>query len=389
MDHSGEVLVLSSEEVLRRTVLAAPSLNLETRGTIASPEMDRLIRETEGVIVRGQKNPVRELIIYDSAGGQKIAEITLPSGRRLHVNLADTTEIAAGSSANIATALTSAFGIQDVAIVGAAGRGSGQGALTHSLASRGLADLLLFKRDGGTARSLVLYEANGIATILSKKPGYTVSAKMLETVRQHTAPSILICTGFLEFELPLVRALFTAPGVAEARILSPHVGCCATPSGREQCLELAAQANLFQANAFELGRLLDQGDDWQFPTDSQVAQNTLKQVGSRIVCITLGSAGSVTYDRESKQLLIQRAYDPNPINNVVGAGDVHLAALIWYLWLRRRRIALGAALEVAARICAAKITYANADLPRPVDGIPDSATRKPWVHEAETRHPLP
>lgn len=383
MNHSREVVVFS-DNVLHKVVLVGPSMNLEARVAISPPDLDLLIAQSEGVVVRGQKTPVHDLVVFDAARGGKAADITFATGRHHLLPLrGPVSEVTAGSAANIANALLE-FGGGDIGIISAVGRGGGREGLLHSLAERGLTECILFRRPGGTARSLILYEPNGVATVLAKKPSYTVSPETLATLREQISASVqvVVCTGFLEYELPLVEALLTAPAVSEARILSPHVGCFATHQGREHCLRLAAQADLFHVNQFELGRMLGYDDAWTLPKDDREIAALGQRVGSRIVCITASASGSVIYDRRRNLVIRQVAHSPQEIHNVLGAGDVHLSALIWYLWLRRKRLDITGALEVAARVCGAKIGWRagqNAELPRPWEGIPDSATRKPWA----------
>lgn len=383
MNHSREVVIFS-DQVLKKMVVVGPSLNLEIRALVSPETVDRLLTESEGAVVRGQKTPVHEVVVFDAARGGKAADITFTTGRHHTLHLGGhVSEVAAGSAANIANALME-FGSGDIGIIGAVGRGGGREGLLRSLGERGLTDCILFRRTGGTARSLILYEPDGTATVLAKKPPYLVGTETLTTLREQLSANVevVVCTGFLEYELPLVEAMLTAPAVRKARVLAPHVGCFATEAGREYCLRLAAQADLFHANKFELGRLLGYEDNWTLPENDGEFIAMGQRVGSRIVCITLGAAGSIAYDQESRTVIRQKSYSPKKISNVLGAGDVHVAGVIWCLWQRGKRLSLTGALDVAARVCGAKIGWrneANAELPRPWEGIPDSATRKPWA----------
>lgn len=379
-----------SDTALTRTVLCAPSVNIEASAYVDSSVIDALILDTDGMVVRGQKTPVRELIVHDAPGGKgRAASITLgTTGHRCpNILLGNrVSEVTSGSSVNLANALA-LLGCQDVGIIGAVGRGAGRQALTMSLDAQGIREFLFFRRKGGTARSLFLREPSGAATGFSWKDPYDISAELLAQLTEQAHPMVLACTGFLEYELPLVHALWAAQGSIMGRALSPHVGCFAKPTAREQCLKLAATADLFQLNEYEIGKLLGYGESWILDSaDLAGIREIGKRVGSRVVCITRAEQGSVAYDRERDAVIVQPAFPAQKICNTVGAGDVHLASLMWYLWLRGRSINLAAALELAGRICATKIVY-EIDTPRPWDGIPDSNTRKPWVREAETRHP--
>lgn len=386
MQSTGEIIVLTSERVFEATTLIGPSVNIETRARVSSDTVNALMRDEgeSGGVVRGQKTSVDDLVIFDAASGGKAATITLPTGQRHTIPLGHTiSEVTAGSGANIGNALVE-FG-SHAGIIGAVGRGGGRDALVRSLAERGLTDVLLLRRHGGSARSLVLYEPDGCATILSRKPRYECSPDLLRMLTERAQPSVLVCSGFVEYELPLIQALWRSR-VREAKIMSPHVGCFEHDGGRSKCLELAASADLFHVNLFEAGRLLGYEDNAVSASDETGLLEMCKRIASRIVCITLGRAGSFTYVREHAEIIRQSAFPLESVSNVIGAGDVHLTSLIWYLWLRRRRLDIKVALEVAARVCASKIAFTNSDIPRPWEGIPSSEIRKPWVREAEARH---
>lgn len=388
MQKTGDVIVMTSERVLEATTLIGPSINMEMRARVSVETVDALIQDegenNESGVVRGQKTPVDDLVIFDAANGGKAATITLPTGQRRTIALGHAvSEITAGSAANIGNGLVD-FG-SHAGIIGAVGQGAGRDALVRSLAERGLTDVLLLRRKGGSSRSLILYEPDGTATILSRKPRYECSPELLGMLAERTQPAVLVCSGFVEYELPLIQALWRSR-VREAKILSPHVGCFEHESGRRICLELAASADLFHVNLFEAGRLLGYEDNAALSCPDETSMREIcKRIGSQIVCITAGKEGSYAYTRDRSELIRQPAFPISTINNVIGAGDVHLTSLIWYLWLRRRRLDIKAALEVAARVCASKIAFTNSDIPRPWEGIPSSEIRKPWVREAEAR----
>ncbi len=376
------IVVRTSDTVLGKTALVAPSINLEFSAQVEHAVIEGIRGDTEGLVVPGQKTIVSELVFFDAKGGGKGASITLRSGHRFRVNLGTVTEITAGSAINVANAFVE-LRSEDVGIIGAVGRGSGGKGLVQSLEQRGLTDLLFFRRKEGTARTLFLREPDGRATAFSKKPRYEISPEMLRDLTEHANPRVLICTGFLPYELPIVEALWKAP-IQEAKILSPHLACSNDPDALRRCWNLAASADLFQLNAMEFGRFMDWDGENTLPADEQELITAFKRVGSRIVCITNAENGSVVYDRDRNRLIRQSAFPIQTVVNSVGAGDVHLASMVYYLWLRGRRVPLETAIEVSSRICAHKVAFPT-ETPRPWDGIPDSATRKPWVREAETK----
>ena len=374
-----------SNKAATRTVVVAPSLNIETTASISAKLFEELVKNTDGfLIVPGQKHTVKELTIYDAPMGGKAADVvtlitgysqTIPLGHRVSEG------IAAGSSANIANTIRE-LGVQDIGIIGAIGKGGGGDALVTSLERRGFRDLLLVRRTGGSAQSLFLRAPTGETIAFAKKPPYEVSPEILAYLTTHASPRVLICSGFLEYELNMINALCDAEHVPEARVLSPHVNCFDTETGRRSCLELAKKADLFHLNQFEFARLLRLGgNDWAIPEDKHELITIMKKVEAKLVCVTCGDKGSVIYDSQQNDILRQSAFPVDTICNTTGAGDVHLAVLTYYLWLRGHRIKLAPALELATRICAKKIAF-EGEAPRPWDGIPPSAERKPWVREA-------
>ena len=123
MNYGPEIIEVS-DRVLGKTTLAGPSVNVEIRALVTSDQVDRLVATTDGAVVRGQKTPVNELVVYDAAKGGRAADITFPTGRRCPITLSGpVSEVTAGSAANIANALTE-FGSSDTGIIGAVGRGA-------------------------------------------------------------------------------------------------------------------------------------------------------------------------------------------------------------------------------------------------------------------------
>lgn len=367
-------------------MLVGPSLNLETVARVTVELFRQAIDQSDGLAVPDRKIPVEGLVISDAPGGGKEVQVTYKTGHTQVVPLGRTVSerVAAGSSANLATALAQ-MGAQAIGIIGAVGKGGDSQTLVRSLERLGFTNMVLLRREGGTAESLFLKTPDGRTIAFSRKPHYDVADVLLDYFRLRTTARVIACTGFLPFELPLVETLLNTDKPPEARILSPHRGCFSTTGDRKKILDLAAHADFFHINAEEARELLCLESGWEDAEDSEVIQ-ILRKIPSGIVCVTLDSKGSITYCKKANghRLIRQSGVAANKVNSPIGAGDVHLAALIWYLWLRQRRIELEAALEAAAWIAARKLEF-EGEAPRPADGIPSSEERKAIVHAAEER----
>lgn len=371
-----------SHDTVGRTVLVASSLNLETVALVPEEYIQHIIDQSAEHIVRDRKISVASLVIYDAYDGGKEARVTFPpTGHTQVIRLGQTVSdhVAAGSSANVANALRQ-MGTQDTGIIGAVGGGADGSTLIHSLTVRGFNDLLLVRR-GGTAQSLFLKTPDGTTIIFSLKPPYSVTEAVLQYLKETVTARIIVCSGFMPFEFPLIQALLNTEAEPKARVMSPHRGCFTNTEDRKQCLTFAEQADLFHINGIELQELLGIDHDWEKKSDEAVC-DLLRRIPARLVCITMNSSGSVTYVRSRNRLIRQSSSGVKNTNSPIGAGDVHLAALIWYLWLRERKIKLEAALKASTWIAARKIEFSGLT-PRPWDGIPESDKRKEIVHQAE------
>lgn len=376
-----------AQTTLTQRVVVAPSLNLESTAAVDEVLLRRVIAESDGDLLPEKKTTVDQLVIYDDQHG-KAAKVTYATGHTQIVPLPHLTSerVVAGSSANLANVLAR-MGTQAVGIISAVGSGSDGEAIYRSLEAHGFSDLALLRRSaqhgvGGTAESLFLKTPAGTTVGFSKKPPWSLDGATRAYFSENLRSRVVACTGFLPFDFPLVEALFSA-SYPEARILSPHRGCFENAPDRAQCLHLAKKATLVQLNRDELAELLELELGWEGANEDRL-KATLSQVPSQIVCVTLNSAGSLTYLRQTDQLLRKPAAKVERVSHPVGAGDVHLGALIWYLWLRDRRVDIETALETAAWIAARKLEFQGDDA-RPWDGIPDSSARKEIVHAAEER----
>lgn len=378
-------------EVVRSTVICAASANVEVSAQVSLEDFRAIQVQNPHGIRRGAKNLVWSIGTYDApldhSGGVGFV-ITLITGEQVRFVAKGSAPVAGGSSFNVANALLD-FDIKDVGIVSAVGDDTHGRHIIATLQERGLRRMTLFKREA-TASSLILREPDGTATLLACKPPYHPTDSELRLLHSACQTAVLVVTGVRSADLPLVEALWNTPS-QPTRVFSPHISLVSgSKEERARCLDFCRVADLVHMNDNEAAYLFQlQGEDGRIvlpENDTQVEQIMQELVApleSRIFCITRGARGSITYDGKRNRIIIQSAEDEVSAGNRVGAGDVHLAALVYYLRRRGRTIGLRAALEVASKVTMAKI---RADDQRPWAGIPDSATRKPWVREAEARH---
>ncbi|MBI2552127.1 carbohydrate kinase family protein [Candidatus Uhrbacteria bacterium] len=376
---------------MRRKVVCLPSMNVEVSAPVTAAEFRVIQAQNPRGIRRDAKNSVRGIDTFDApmdhSGGVGFI-ITLATGERVNFVATGTTPIAGGSSSNIAHALV-ALDIQDVGLVGAVGDDAHGRHIISTLHQSGLSKLTLFRREA-TATSLILREPDGVATLFACKPPYHTSPEILAKLTDVCQAEVLVVSGVRWPDFPLVQALWQAAS-PRVRALSPHISLVAdSDENRQHCLELCKNADIVHLNddeAAHLFQLRGASGRIAFPDDDQQAEQMMRQhvapLGAHIFCITRGERGSITYDNQHKRVVLQAVPERIEGGNRVGAGDVHLTTLIYYLYLRGRTIDLLSALKVAARVTAAKIAAGDS---RPWAGIPDSATRKPWVREAEARN---
>lgn len=367
-----------SEQAGRATVVAVGSANLELSAQASTAEVEDLVRRSGGRIVLGEKSLVRRIKYRPLPDGHHLY-ITI-HGEDLDLNLGDQQigqGVPAGSAVNIALTLRK-LGLTDVGIISAAGPGERGNIIRGTLERMGLSALTLLRRSG-TAVGLALREPSGRATILSQKPEYEVAPETLEWLCSECQPRVLVCAGFLASELPWITALWKRcqDHLPVVRVLAPDRTVYESPEAREQVLAMACEAHLFHANEFECGRLFRKPKEWKLPKDSQAIKDLLTQIGARIVCITRSDQGSLVWEKGTGELLEQKASPVSAVENTVGAGDVHLAALL--MAIQHEHLPLAHALRLASRAAASKVQKRG--LLMPFEGVPEAGTWSGWVQE--------
>lgn len=378
-------------ELGKSTVLCLPSVNIELSAGVTSTEFAAIQEQNPHAIPRGEKVSARSIRTHDAAinhlGVGMGFTITLPpSGEQAQFNATLATPLTGGSSANIAHALFE-LGRRDIGILSAVGDDFYGHHIISTLRERGFQMAMLRREE--TAMSLIVREPDGVATLFACKPAYALDATMTARLIRTLHPGVLIASGVRGDDLPLVESLWQNTN-SRVRVFSPHIDLVGgSEEGRQRCRDLCRGADIVHLNAYEAAWLLQlRGSDGRiaFPGDEATIQRVMEEqvapLAKHIFCITLGERGSITYDKNRERVVRQPMVERVEGGNQVGAGDIHLACLIYCLRLRGKPIGLRATLEVASKVTAAKI---RANDPRPWAGIPDSPTRRPWMDAAVER----
>lgn len=378
-------------ELGKSTVLCLPSVNIELSTGVTSTEFAAIQKQNPHAIPRGEKVSVRSIKTHDATinhlGVGMGFTITLPpSGEQVRFNANIATPLTGGSSANIAHALFE-LGRRDIGILSAVGDDFYGHHLIATLRDRGFQIAMLRREE--TAMSLIVREPDGVATLFACKPSYALDSTMTARLTRTLHPEILIASGVRWDDLPLVESLWQTAN-SRVRVFSPHIDLVGgSEEGRQRCRELCSGADIVHLNAYEAAWLLQlRGSNGRiaFPNDDATVKKIMEEqvapLAKHIFCITLDEHGSITYDKNRQRVVRQPIWERVEGGNQVGAGDIHLACLIYYLRLRGKPIGLRATLEVASKVTTAKI---RANDPRPWAGMPDSSARRPWVDEAVER----
>lgn len=373
---------------LESTVICLASVNVEISVPMPNGEFEPIIRRFSHSICRGEKVMVRAIETYDipansgvPGNGHTGIRVTLPSGEILEFSTTHgKSPVTGGSSANIAYVLR-AFDIRDVTIVSAVGEDWYGRHILGTLEQGGFRLLMLPRRS--TSTSLVVREPE-ITTLFACKPPYQLDDDTRRLMAESCNTQVLIASGVRAEDLDLVETLWERCA-GRFRVFSPHIDLLLSknPDDQRRRRILCAGADIVHMNDYEaaaLFGLVDQDRYLKFPQEDEAARHVMESYaapfGAKIFCVTRGARGSITYDHSRRNIIIQPCPENIPNGNTVGAGDIHLASLIYYLRLRGRTLELEGALDVAGRITAKKIMANN---PLPWAGIPDSPARKPWV----------
>lgn len=351
-DEDGFVAVTA--DIGSASVLVGCSANLEMR---VEAELARSDFPNEAM---GQKHIVRQLTVTPTLSGGYECEILMPGDRTVRLS-AHTGHVAvpAGSSVNTAFVLKK-LGFWDVGVIAPIGRGRQGRSLKLALESEGIR-FGLFPSDG-TAFTLSVYDAGSDKTTLfcEKRPYGCTPGFVTELARFR--PKLFVATSVKPGDLSLVEALFRRLPQEVIRVFVPHPELLKHPNLRGRLCALIAQANLVQINEREACLLMDK--DAFVPDDIfRVAE-----LGARRTVVTFGALGAAAVS--DGQMYRQEPFGVDA-KDTSGAGDAHLTALLYHLWLQEEwSTDLSHALRFAGWVAASKVAHIG-----PWSGIPAQEER--------------
>lgn len=320
-------------------VLCGPSLNLEF--TIEGELV-------QGDFVFGDKNLVVRIDHYFPKDGGCRLVVHLPNGEEVLVNARKgPKETPAGSSVNVAKALH-LWG-QSVGVFGPIGPGTGGETLRRSLESHGV-EYALCMGMKSTPRTLSVLDHGQGSTLFMVKPTYDFTSDFLGTIEGQN-PSAFVATGVKSQDLGMLLPLFRR-GLGCFRAITFSKALILQEDKRTKLLELTLRSDLLQINRQEALLLLGEPPNLEFTRDHLLRLQRCTQAA--IVVVTLSQGGSMLYDSTNGEICEAQGMGGR-MTDSSGAGDAHLAALIWGLFFRHTPLqnseALCLANFVAGRKC--------------------------------------
>jgi sugar/nucleoside kinase (ribokinase family) len=354
--HDG--LLTFTRGVEKCLVAVGPSVNEEISAVAKLPAPD-----ADGFDFSvGRKAVVRSIERYPSGEGDETFEITSEGGDKITIAVkAETSRrFPAGSSINIAFTLNS-LGISDIGVVAPIGTGKTGKFLERAMLERKL-KLLLFERQG-TALSLSIRDpSTGESTVFCEKPPYKISEDILNRLRTFT-PRVVFAASVKPMDLETVGAVFDGTQIC---VFMPNSELIRSQLHRQDLMSLISRSSIVQMNDDEAEGLLG----GQFNAEN--AHERIKEFESysqNIIIVTLGKYGAIMLEKGGVPVL-QPAF-PVEAKDQTGAGDIHLAAFVYYYCLRGKKPPIEVCLRMAGWIAARKVANIG-----PWSGIPSREERK-------------
>ena len=318
-------------------VLLAPSGNIEAALRNA---------EVQGNgFTWGGKNPLFGFQHHPLAGGVETYSVISTGHHFAAITGTVAHRLEAGSSINVAVGLLR-LGIvpADIRLIVPQGADLVGQELAATLQARRVETLLLPANETGFA--LNVHTSDNRSTIFGRRPDYQVSDEFLAALRAR-APRLAVLSSIRPVDLPIAEAVFASR--AKRRVLVAHQELLLRSDLRDRLQALVARADLFQANRSEAAQLLGLSQPEEFRPE-MIAE--IASFGARYSVVTLDGDGAIMMGPNG-EIFRQEAF---PVENIdpIGAGDVHLAVLSFFLWLHGgvgpqealRRAAKGAAHKV-------------------------------------------
>lgn len=323
----------------RLAILCGPSANIEDT-TEANLELP-----TGSSFVLGEKNRVAEVGESSSRYQSTTFTVTSLKGEVATINAGHWDRIPAGSSVNVGFALQEWEG--SVGIFAPVGPGQRGQFLLNSLKGRGCG-YALFEAEA-TARTLTVRppDGGGASTLFCVKPHYRASHPV-RTFLKRTNPELLIACGVKPADLHLVLPMFREE-VGQWRAFTPHSELLKNRLHRPSLFTMLQHTDLLQVNAHEASLVLE---DEVTPHNVERQLDKFASLGVTFPVITMGKSGA--YLKKAGGRLIHQAIIPATQVDSCGAGDSHLSALCYTLFVRK--VDLVSAMWAAANVAACVIS---------------------------------
>lgn len=363
-ENCGSGLVAYTRRVEDSLVLVGPSVNKEISGVAELPAPD-----PDGFyFLVGGKNVVQSIdrSSFGEEGDERV-EITSEGGEKITVIMkaGSYLRFPAGSSINMAFGFHY-LGISDIGIVGPIGTGKTGNFLERAMIDRGL-KLFLPPRQGTALTLTVRDPVTKRSTSFCEKPPYQVSEGILSELRRFNS-RVAFATSVRPIDLMLANAILEN---APTKVFVPNPDLIGSQLHRQDLTDLLSHSTIVQMNNDEAGALLGGGFN---------AENALERVkefkayGQNIIIVTLGEYGSVMFEKDGIPVL-QPAFKVEA-RDQTGAGDIHLAAFVYYYCLRPQRPPINVCLAMAGWIAARKVATVG-----PWSGIPPKEERQAKLQE--------
>lgn len=350
--------IQATSELLESRVLVGSSLNIQrnVRVNALPPELaDLYDRRKEKVIVTRIFYPFSKWGTY---------KVTLADGREVPFEGERIEEFPAGSAANTALTLRRLDNAQPVGVIGAVGGGNQGHGFTDDLRRQGL-QFCLWPGEHTNFTLAVQKRGSGQTMLLCEKHPSALPEGVVEYLGQAN-PTLIALTGIRSDDLSLAEGIVRVFSKRQTIVaFSPHAELLGRTEERLRLLTLLNKISLLQLNRAEAALLLGVPDS----SDPMVMVGHIAALGPERVVITLEGEGSVAAEapvRGKSRIFRQGGFKVKEVKDTAGAGDVHLAALLYYFCLYRGRgIAFGKALALAAYVAAKKVGHLG-----PSAGVP-------------------
>ena len=343
------------------SVLCGPSVNLEFTVCGELPK---------GNLNWDEKNLVRRVEHYFTAEGKCFFRVHLfeDVDPVLIPIEGSPTETPAGSSVNVAMAMKKwNF---PVGVFAPIGPGGGAATISLSLQNAGI-ETAFFNGMASTPRTLTVIMKEGGSRLFMVKPHYTLPEDVLPRL-QDVCPPVFVATGVKPQDLPLMVPLFKRK-IGDFRALIPSKDLIFHPELREQLLILTMHSDLLQLNEGEAKALLAIPSESLFTVDN--LKLLQKYTHAAMVVVTLADRGAMLYDSMGDQVFVEEG--TRYVVDSSGAGDTHLSALVYAMFLKGEPLDCGKAMKLARFVAGKKCQHVG-----PWNGLPSLWEMKNFLGEA-------